>query len=84
MISGTPAFNNVPHDLNLALEICKGLRPDIVLTELQYVELMGRCWDTDPNKRPTAEELLGYTRKFRIKYYVTYADFIERVLPGKQ
>ncbi|RGB40652.1 kinase-like domain-containing protein [Rhizophagus diaphanus] len=30
MNSGIPAFNDVPHDLNLALNICQGLRPRIV------------------------------------------------------
>ncbi|RIA80640.1 kinase-like domain-containing protein, partial [Glomus cerebriforme] len=57
--SGIPAFNDVPHDLNLSLNICKGLRPKIVEgTPPVYASLMKRCWDTDPNKRPTAEELV--------------------------
>ena len=28
MTSGVPAFHNIPHDLNLSLKICKGIRPD--------------------------------------------------------
>ncbi|UZO14339.1 uncharacterized protein OCT59_005799 [Rhizophagus irregularis] len=73
MNSGIPAFNNVPHDLNLALNICQGLRPRTVKSpeiyydaevqkqyedlEVEYVKLMKRCGGPDPSKRPTAEEL---------------------------
>ncbi|EXX54174.1 Ste11p [Rhizophagus irregularis DAOM 197198w] len=56
--SGIPAFSNRPHDFNLSLDICKGLRPEIVKSTLPvYASLMKRCWDSNPNKRPTAEEL---------------------------
>ena len=27
--SGVPAFHNIPHDLNLSLDICKGIRPKL-------------------------------------------------------
>ncbi|EXX50565.1 hypothetical protein RirG_269570 [Rhizophagus irregularis DAOM 197198w] len=66
MISGVPAFNDVPHDFNLSLAICKGLRPRVIDdTEPEYVELMKRCWDSDPSKRPTAKELFEYFRNWR-------------------
>jgi serine/threonine protein kinase len=75
MTSGIPAFNNMPHDFNLSLNICQGLRPKIIKDkipitindtekqklfeemEIKYTELMKRCWDPNPDKRPTAEEL---------------------------
>ena len=76
MTSGIPAFNNLPHDLNLSLNICQGSRPEIVKVlkifenmdkqkifedvEVEYVELMKRCWDSNPYKRPTAEVLSDY------------------------
>ena len=28
MTSGISAFNNLPHDFNLSLNICQGLRPE--------------------------------------------------------
>ncbi|UZO06717.1 uncharacterized protein OCT59_027027 [Rhizophagus irregularis] len=41
-----------------SLDICKGFRPEIIEGTLpEYVELMKRCWDNDPKKRPTAKEL---------------------------
>ncbi|POG77065.1 kinase-like domain-containing protein, partial [Rhizophagus irregularis DAOM 181602=DAOM 197198] len=59
MMYSIPAFNNVPHDFRLSLDICQGLRPKIIdCTEVEYMELMKRCWDSDPNKRPIAKELV--------------------------
>ena len=44
MTSGVPAFHNIPHDLNLSLDICKGIRPEIIEgTMPEYVESMKRC-----------------------------------------
>ena len=39
--SGIPAFNNIPHDYNLSLKICQGLRPNIIEGTLpEYAKLM--------------------------------------------
>ncbi|CAB5364674.1 unnamed protein product [Rhizophagus irregularis] len=66
MMYSIPAFNNVPHDFRLSLDICQGLRPKIIdCTEVEYMELMKRCWDSDPNKRPIAKELVRYCDKWR-------------------
>src|SRR6266542_4832357 len=73
MTSGIPAFNNVSHDFNLSLGICKGFRPEIIKdTEVEYAELMKKCWDSDPNKRPTAEDLIERFHYMRLKYHSNY------------
>ncbi|CAB4412492.1 unnamed protein product [Rhizophagus irregularis] len=80
MTSGIPAFNDMPHDLELALKICQGLRPELVGvpkifddkdvqkkyedTEAEYIELMKKCWDSNPDKRPKAEKLYENFRKW--------------------
>ncbi|GBB85701.1 hypothetical protein RclHR1_12190005 [Rhizophagus clarus] len=57
--SGIPAFNDRSHDFDLSLDICEGLRPKILESTLPvYARLMKRCWDSDPNKSPTADELV--------------------------
>ncbi|CAB4410641.1 unnamed protein product [Rhizophagus irregularis] len=57
--SGKPPFSDRPHDHSLALEICHGFRESIVPgTPLFYEELMKKCWDADPSKRPDAEEII--------------------------
>ncbi|RIA99401.1 kinase-like domain-containing protein [Glomus cerebriforme] len=56
--SGVPAFHNIPHDFHLCLDICKGVRPEIIEgTDSGYIELMKKCWNTDQSKRPKADEL---------------------------
>ncbi|GBB89283.1 hypothetical protein RclHR1_15990003 [Rhizophagus clarus] len=66
MISGVPGFNDVPQYFNLSPRICRGLRPKIINdTEPEYIELMKRCWDEDPGKRPTAEELFECFKNWR-------------------
>ncbi|POG57635.1 kinase-like domain-containing protein, partial [Rhizophagus irregularis DAOM 181602=DAOM 197198] len=57
--SGIPPFNNIQHDLHLSISICKGERPGIIKNTPQcYVDLMKKCWDEDPSKRPSANEVL--------------------------
>ncbi|CAB4420642.1 unnamed protein product [Rhizophagus irregularis] len=53
-------FNDKAHDFQLALSICKGERPEIIKNTPQcYVDLMKKCWDEDPLKRPTSKEVLN-------------------------
>ncbi|RGB43229.1 kinase-like domain-containing protein, partial [Rhizophagus diaphanus] len=51
--SGKPPFINYEHDRNLAVDIINGLRPKIVSgTPLKYANLMKKCWDAYPVRRP--------------------------------
>ncbi|RGB32989.1 kinase-like domain-containing protein [Rhizophagus diaphanus] len=64
--SGQPPFYNRKHDVNLATEICNGLRPEFGKgTPEIYKKLAYRCMNAIPNQRPTATELtkiLNYWR----------------------
>ncbi|GBC01718.1 hypothetical protein RclHR1_00430035 [Rhizophagus clarus] len=52
--SGIPPFNYKAHDFHLGLSICEGERPEIIRnTPKCYVDLMKKCWDSDPENRPT-------------------------------
>ncbi|GBB94882.1 hypothetical protein RclHR1_24300001, partial [Rhizophagus clarus] len=56
--SGIPPFNDRAHDYQLIYDICKGERPEITRnTPKCYVNLMERCWDSNPSNRPTITEL---------------------------
>ncbi|EXX61832.1 kinase-like domain-containing protein [Rhizophagus irregularis DAOM 181602=DAOM 197198] len=58
--SGIPPFINRAHDLQLSLSICKGERPEIIENTPQcYVNLMKKCWNEDPLKRPSTSEVKG-------------------------
>ena len=56
--SGKPPFYNKKHNLNLALAICNGLRPEFGKgTPDFYKKLAYKCMDANSNERPTANEL---------------------------
>jgi serine/threonine protein kinase len=56
--SGIPPFQHKAHNLELSLSICKGERPEIIEnTPRCYINLMKKCWDSDPSNRPTIEVL---------------------------
>src|SRR5947208_10105026 len=56
--TGKKPFHNRPHDEYLMLDILKGEIPQITDdTPEFYAELMKRCWDHNPENRPTAEEI---------------------------
>ncbi|GES84517.1 kinase-like domain-containing protein [Rhizophagus clarus] len=67
LISGTSPFNDRAHDFQLALNICKGERPEITENTPQfYIDLMEKCWDDDPSKRPSTSEVLDIIEKWVI------------------
>ena len=83
MTSGVPAFHNIPHDLNLSLNICKGIRPEIIEgTMPEYVDLMKRCWDNAPEKRPTANELEQIFFEWSEKYPIEKDEEKRIPVPG--
>ncbi|RGB23896.1 kinase-like domain-containing protein [Rhizophagus diaphanus] len=63
--SGVPPFNGRAHDIQLSLSICKGERPEIIENTPQcYIDLMKRCWDENPLKRPSSKEVLDIIKKW--------------------
>jgi serine/threonine protein kinase len=63
-ISEETPFNNIPHDHALAINICKGLRPNIFeYTPQLLVDLIIKCWDAKAEDRPTAKELYQKLKK---------------------
>jgi serine/threonine protein kinase len=62
MIAGSsPPFNNYNDELHLQLDIIEGERPKKLLDiPSEYDKLMKRCWDENPEERPSAQELLNF------------------------
>jgi serine/threonine protein kinase len=58
--TGKPPYLNIPHDGKLALAICNGLRPRVAKGTPQcYIDLVNKCLDAIPEKRPTANKLIS-------------------------
>lgn len=58
MSTGQRPFDGIPFDIELAINICSGLRPEFAPgTPKCYIELAKRCMDSDPRKRPDIEDI---------------------------
>ncbi|RHZ82478.1 hypothetical protein Glove_109g249 [Diversispora epigaea] len=62
LATGNQPFSDQAHDTHLMIDICNGVRPkvpDIMLNLIpkRHLDLMYRCWDDDPSKRPNYQEL---------------------------
>ncbi|CAB4411488.1 unnamed protein product [Rhizophagus irregularis] len=56
--TGLPPYHDIAHDRTLAVKICQGLRPKSNYKIPQLIlDIIHRCWDNDPLKRPKANEL---------------------------
>src|SRR5438128_8691351 len=63
--TGKKPFHDKPHNHHLILDILKGERPQITDdTPRFYIELMKRCWDHNPENRPTAREIWNCLREY--------------------
>src|SRR6266511_2146956 len=49
LFAGHPPFDDMAHDYHLILQICEGLRPQILSNMPDnYAQMMQMCWDVDP------------------------------------
>ncbi|RHZ85180.1 hypothetical protein Glove_71g105 [Diversispora epigaea] len=70
MITGFPPYPDIPHDEDLAIKICNGLRPKIPFhTPKLITQVIMRCWDARVTHRPTFEELREELGKYYRDYY---------------
>ncbi|CAI2184110.1 8324_t:CDS:2, partial [Funneliformis geosporum] len=68
--SGRPPFAHFDHDYDLAINLIKGMRPQIVQeTPTEYKNLMVQCWDADPLKRYDIDTLYDKITKILKSYY---------------
>ncbi|UZO06837.1 uncharacterized protein OCT59_027144 [Rhizophagus irregularis] len=82
--SGVPPFNDEAHDFQLSLSICRGGRPKIIKNTPQcYVDLMKKCWDEDPLKRPSSKEVLNIIEEWIILPYEKEIEDISKELKSR-
>src|SRR5581483_2417783 len=76
--SGVTPFNDEPHDdIKLSVNICKGKRPEIIEGTPQcYIDLMKKCWNEDPSKRPSAFKIKDIIDKW---IYFPYEKNIKEI-----
>jgi serine/threonine protein kinase len=79
-ISEEAPFNNIPHDHELAIKICKGLRPNIFeYTPKPLVDLITKCWDAKVENRPTAKELNKELNKLIYEKHPQISEYNDKI-----
>ncbi|RHZ73042.1 hypothetical protein Glove_233g36 [Diversispora epigaea] len=69
IVTGFPPYPDIPHDKDLAMKICNGLRPKIPFhTPKLITRMIMRCWDARVTYRPTFKELEDELEKYWIDY----------------
>ncbi|PKY57758.1 kinase-like protein [Rhizophagus irregularis] len=59
LTTGCKPFDNIEHNTELIYKIIDGKNPKITNdTPVCYANLMKKCWNSDPLKRPSAKEIL--------------------------
>jgi serine/threonine protein kinase len=68
-------FASYAHDQYLALQICNGVKPEIKESKAPkcYINLMKKCWNSNPNSRPNIIEI-----KEKIESFYNASDFDEQ------
>jgi serine/threonine protein kinase len=78
LMVGRRPFWDRNHNRELMIEICDGLRPPIITNAPEgYIDLMKECWHPDPEKRPTADEVLKEIEKICEKEEETRTKIIK-------
>ncbi|RHZ79212.1 hypothetical protein Glove_151g62 [Diversispora epigaea] len=71
IVTGFAPYYDIPHDRDLARQICDGLRPKIPFHIPKLItQVIMRCWDARATHRPTFYEL----REELQKYYKDYKE----------
>ena len=74
LMTGRRPFWDRNHNTELIVEICDGLRPLIVTNAPKgYIELMQKCWHSDPTERPSATNSIPFGTS-------RYSDVLNRYL----
>ncbi|GBC39142.1 kinase-like domain-containing protein [Rhizophagus irregularis DAOM 181602=DAOM 197198] len=79
--TGKQPFYNRAHDHLLALDICKGVRPEINEPEAPkwYIDLMKKCWDLNPNNRPDIFGINKLIESLHKSYMVDFSTENEEI-----
>ena len=69
LMTGRKPFWDRDHNTELIIKICDGLRPPIITNAPDgYIELMQKCWHSDPNERLSANHIYEIFRYHELYY----------------
>ncbi|RIB25779.1 kinase-like domain-containing protein [Gigaspora rosea] len=75
ILTGYPPYHDISHDAYLATQILTGLRPKIHCSIPKLLmDVIKRCWNADPDSRPTSEELLNIFNQWKTEEWGYFID----------
>jgi serine/threonine protein kinase len=84
ILTGLLPYAEQAHDTNLALMILQGIRPQFP-TQVKYpqllVDLIKRCWEQEPNNRPSTKEISEMVVKNDLYHQFQEAEDFNKTLP---
>ena len=84
LCTGLPPYHDIAHDELLAIRICQGLRPKSNYKIPQLIlDIIQKCWNADPLKRPKTENLYDSFRNLWHKTDKNY-NYEENAIIDKQ
>ncbi|RHZ87080.1 hypothetical protein Glove_40g99 [Diversispora epigaea] len=85
MVTGFPPYPDIPHDNDLAMKICNGLRPKIPFhTPKLITRMIMRCWDARVTHRPTFDELYDELMKYSLDYYNKDSEIVIQIKKAEE
>ncbi|GES82220.1 kinase-like domain-containing protein [Rhizophagus clarus] len=81
VLTSYPPYYNIPHKERLAVYICQGLRPKISRSEVPQLllDMVNRCLDAEPQKRPSAKKLYRILQKYNIDRKDLESEFSKQI-----
>src|SRR5436853_1556629 len=74
--TGLPPYHDIGHEEHLAIKVCQGLRPKSNYKIPQLIlDIIQKCWDADPSKRPKADELYKLFNSLWKKTNKSYSSY---------
>ncbi|RHZ83698.1 hypothetical protein Glove_88g2 [Diversispora epigaea] len=85
MVTGFPPYPDIPHDKDLAIKICNGLRPKIPFHIPKLItRTIMRCWDARVTHRPTFKELRNELWKYYLDYYNKDSEIVIQIKKAEE
>lgn len=73
--AGELPFQTREYNLFLTIDICNGVRPEIPNYVPQcFAQLIERCWETDPDRRPSAVEIAVMLNRWNLRRPPEFAN----------
>ncbi|RHZ82407.1 hypothetical protein Glove_109g43 [Diversispora epigaea] len=85
IVTGLSPYYDIPHNKDLAMKICNGLRPKIPFHVSKLItRIIMYCWDARVTHKPTFKELYNKLSKYYSDYYYEYNEIAIQIKKAEE